>query len=114
MLRQLPSGSPCKLWPIRPTSVPERPVRVGEQEGGAGLALEQRGQVGLAVLALKDQQIGLPVAEGPAILDLGRPLLDGAVGRHERGARLAAVAWLPPAACLGQVPVESLLAALGT
>ena len=89
-------------------------IRVGEQEGVAGLALEQRGQVGPAVLTPEDQQIGLPVAEGAAVVDLGRPLLDGAVGRYERGPRFAAVARLPPAAGLGQVPVEILRATLGS
>jgi hypothetical protein len=67
-------------------------IRVGEQNSAAGPALEQRGQVGLAVLAPEEPPIGFPVAEGPALGDLARPLLDGALGWDERGARLAAVA----------------------
>jgi len=62
------------------------------------------------VLAPEEPPIGFPVAEGPALGDLARPLLDGALGWDERGARLAAVARLPPAARLGQVPVEPELA----
>ena len=89
-------------------------VRVRQQDGVAGLALDHAGQVGLAVLAAEDQQIRLPVAEGLAILDLGRPVLDDAVGGDGRGARLAAVAWLAPATCLGQMAVEPGVSAFGT
>ena len=76
-------------------------IRVGQQDGVARLALEHAGQVGLAVLAAEDQQIRLPMAEGLAILDLDRPVLDRTAGGNGRAARLAAVAWLAPAACLG-------------
>ena len=55
-------------------------VRVGQQHGAAGLALDHAGQVGLVVLALEDRQIGLPVTEGLAVLDLGWAVLDRAVG----------------------------------
>ena len=55
-------------------------VRVRQQDGVAGLALDHAGQVGLAVLTAEDQQIRLPMAKGLAILDLDRPVLDSAGG----------------------------------
>ena len=88
-------------------------IRVGQQDGVAGLAFDHAGQVGLAVLASEDQQIGLPMPEGLAISDLGWPVLDRAAGGNGRAARLAAVAWLAPAACLGQMAMEPGFAAFG-
>src|SRR5215208_3665132 len=70
-------------------------IGVRQQHGVAGLALDHRGQVGLAVLTPEDKQIRFPMTEGPAIPDLGRPLLDRAIGWNEGSARFAAMAWAP-------------------
>ena len=77
------------------------------------LALDYAGQVGLAVLATEDQQIRLPMSESFPILDLGKPVLDRAVGRNERATRPAAVALLAPSACLQQMAIEPGFAAFG-
>src|SRR4051794_25966637 len=87
-------------------------VLVRQQEGEPALALHERGHVGLAGLLAEDQQVALPVAESLARPDLGRPVLDPALARDRRGARLAAVAAAAPPPGLGQVAEEAVLAAL--
>src|SRR3954447_24489765 len=88
-------------------------VLVRQQEGEPGLALDERGDVGLPVLLAEDQQVALPVAEGLPIADLRRPVLDPALARDRGAARRPAVAGPAPPARLGQVAVEAVLAALG-
>ena len=44
------------------------PVGVGQQDGVAGLTFDHGGQVGLAVLAPEDQQIGLPMPFLPSAI----------------------------------------------
>src|SRR3954449_2209743 len=86
-------------------------VLVGQQEGEPALPLHQRGHVGLADLP-EDQQVGLPVPEAVAVLDLGRTVLDPALARDGGAARPSAVAAATPPARLGQVAVEAVPAAL--
>src|SRR5689334_6752800 len=87
-------------------------VLVRQQEGEAARALHQRGHVGFAGLLAKDQQVGLPVAEGLPVADLRRPVLDPALARDRRAPRPSAVAAPAPAARLRQVAVEAVLPAL--
>ena len=92
----------------------------------------ERGQVGLAVGAAKDQQIGFPVPELPALADLGGSLRDHPCLQDLRAARLVAIEatprsdrWRPtrlagrraaPAQPLGteQVAMQRQRATLGT
>ncbi len=64
-------------------------IEIRQQNGVAGLTFDHGGQVGLAVLTPENQQIRFPVTEGLAIFNLGRPMLDRAVGWHEGSARFA-------------------------
>src|SRR4051812_30425989 len=87
-------------------------VPVRQQEGEPALALDERGHVGLADLLPEDQQVRLPVPEGLPVADLGRTVLDPALARDGGAAGSPAVAGPAPAARLGQVAVEAVLAAL--
>ena len=71
------------------------PVDVRDKAYEAALALDERGHVALAVGSPEDQQVRLPVPDGMALTDLGRPLGDRPLGRDLEAARLAAEA-LPP------------------
>src|SRR3954467_15229548 len=66
-------------------------VLVRQQEGEPARALHQGGDVGLAVLLVEDQQVGLPVAEALPAPAPRRPVLDPALARDRGGARPAAV-----------------------
>src|SRR3954447_16777539 len=87
-------------------------VLVRQQEGEPGLALDERGDVGLPVLLPEDQQVALPVAEGLPVADLRRPVLDPALARDRRGARPSTVAAAAPPARLRQVAVQAVPPAL--
>ena len=82
------------------------PVVVRDQADKAALALDQGGQIGVAVNAAEDQQVGLPVPDGMALTDLGRALGDGPLGRDLEAARLAAEAAPPQPPGTEQVPVQ--------
>src|SRR4051812_11344550 len=83
-----------------------------EPTGEPALALDERGHVGLADLLPEDQQVRLPVPEAVAVLDLRRAVLDPALARDRGAAGPAAVTGPAPAARLGQVAVQAVLAAL--
>src|SRR5690242_2748966 len=87
-------------------------VLVRQQEGEAARALHQGGHVRLAGLPPEDEQVGLPVAEALAALDLRRPVLDPALARDRGAPGPAAVAAPAPPAGLRQVAVQAVLAAL--
>ena len=87
-------------------------VLVRQQEGEPARALNEGGHVGLAVLLPEDQQVGLPVPEGLPVADLGRTVLDPALARDGGAAGSPAVTRPAPAARLGQVAVQAVLAAL--
>jgi hypothetical protein len=88
-------------------------VGVRQQAGKAGLAFDHGGQGDLAALAPKDQQIRFSIAKSLAIFDLGRPLLDRAVGRNEGSARFPAVTWSLLPTGFRQVIVEASDTTLG-
>src|SRR5215207_752576 len=71
------------------------PVVVWHKPHESARALHERGQVGLAVGAAEDQQVRLPMTDGLALTDLGRPLGDGPFGRDLEAARLTAEASAP-------------------
>src|SRR5215208_5266147 len=71
------------------------PVAVGDEADKAAPALDQRGEIGVAVHPLEDQQVRLPVPDGMALTDLGRALGDGPLGRDLEAARLTAEAAAP-------------------
>ena len=66
------------------------------------------------MLLAEDQQVSLPVPERLASVDLGRPVLDPALTRDRGAAGPAAVAAPAPPSGLGQMAVETIIAALGT
>src|SRR5215207_5681776 len=82
------------------------PVVVWHKPHESARALHERGQVGLAVGAAEDQQVGLPVPDGVALTDLGRALGDGPLGRDLEAARLAAEAATPQPPGAEQVAVQ--------
>ena len=82
------------------------PVVVRDEADEAALALDERGQVGLAVGAAEDQQVRLPVPDGLALTDLGRPLGDGPLGRDLEAAGLAAEASAPQPPGAEQMAVQ--------
>ena len=77
-------------------------IVVAQQNGVAGLPLDQRGHIGIALRALEDHQITLPVTELAAIVDLGRPLVNTCFHRKNPVARGAGIAWFPLSAAFGQ------------
>src|SRR3954451_1547616 len=109
---QAHSGRFQASCPRRLTLLDTALVLVRQQEGEPAGALDERGHVRLAGLLAEDQQVALPVAEGLAVVDLRRPVLDPALARDRRATGPAAVAAPTSPARLRQVAVEALLAAL--
>jgi hypothetical protein len=72
-----------------------RDRRSGLKADKAAPALDQRGEIGVAVHPLEDQQVGLPVPDALALTDLGRPVADGPLGRDLEAAGFAAEAATP-------------------
>ena len=104
-------GQSCESVADRADDALRAPVAVWDETEPTALAFDQRGHVGLAVCAAEDQQVGFPVPDLLAPVDLGRTLGDRPCQRDFRTTGLAAKAATPQPPGAEQVAVERQRAA---